>query len=103
MALWDNCAEHRALVNNVTAENLFQLQGRTHHEAVFGEEGDITALCQFEFYEWGYYRKTGKKNGFPPPMEMLGRVLGPTRHVGNEMAQDILPIDRKVLPRHTVR
>ena len=50
-----------------------------------GEEGDISNLCQFEWYEWCYYRE--QKEPFPHIKERLGRVLGPAKGEGNEMAQ----------------
>ena len=88
-------------INNLTAKNLFQLEGRNAHFSVTGEEGDISNLCQFEWYEWCYYRDhTGK---FPFPREILGRVLGPAKGEGNEMAQWILKANGLVVPRRSVR
>ena len=39
LVFWDNCAERRAVITNMTAKDLFQLQGQTPHFATFGEEG----------------------------------------------------------------
>ena len=101
VAFWDYCAERRARINNMTAKNLFQLEGRNAHFSVTGEEGDISNLCQFNWYEWVYYRKGGA--GFPLAREILGRVMGPARGEGNEMAQWILKANGNVVPRRTVR
>ena len=88
IVFWDYCAEHRARVNNLTAHNLFQLEGRNPHFSVTGGDGNISNLCQFFWYQWCYYQEhTGN---FPFPREILGRVLGPAKGEGNEMAQSIL-------------
>ena len=101
LAFWDYCAERRARINNLTARDLFQLEGRNPHFTVTGEEGDISNLCQFDWYEWCYYREhTGN---FPFDREILGRVLGPAKGEGNEMAQWILKSNGNVVPRRTVR
>ena len=52
MKLWCYCAERRAAISNLTAKNIFQLQGHTPHSMILGEPGDISNLCQFGWYEW---------------------------------------------------
>ena len=101
LAFWDYCAERRARINNLTAKNLFQLEGRNAHFSVTGEEGDISNLCQYKWYDWCYYREQGSK--FPFAKEVLGRVLGPAKGAGNEMAQWILKANGRVVPRRTLR
>ena len=101
LVLWDFCALHKAKINNATAKGLFQLHGVTPHEATFGEEPDISNICQFGFYDWVYYREQTAK--FPYPSEMLGRVLGPSDGEGNEMSQWILRVDGRIIARQTVR
>ena len=80
--------ERRARINNLTANNLFQLHGTNAHTALTGEEGDISNLCQYKCYDWCYFRD--HKAGFPLPREILGRVLGPATGAGNEMSQWVL-------------
>ena len=101
LAFWDYCVERRARINNLTAKDLFQLHGTTAHTATLHEDGDISSLCQFGWYEWCYFREQGA--GFPFPKEVLGRVLGPTKTDGNEMAQWVLKSNGKVLPRRSLR
>ena len=36
LVLWDYCAERRALIKNMTAKDIFQLQGQTPQFAAFG-------------------------------------------------------------------
>ena len=85
LAFWDYCVEQRARINNLTAKDLFTLHGMNAHTALFGEDGDISNLCQFKWYDWCYFHE--KKESFPYNREMLGRVLGPAKSAGNKMAQ----------------
>ena len=101
LAFWDYCVERRARINNMTAKDLFQLHGTNAHTATLFEEGDISNLCRFGWYEWCYYRE--ERNGFPLNKEVLGRVLGPASGEGNEMAQWILKSNGKVVPHRTIR
>lgn len=101
MVLWDYCLERRARIHNLTAKSNFKLHGSNAHTATLGEEGDISNLCQFGWYQWCYYRE--KTAQFPNPQEVLGRVLGPARGEGNEMAQWVLKANGRVVPRRSCR
>ena len=81
--LWDYCVQRRARINNLTAKDLFQLHGQNPHFTVTGEEGDISNLCQFGWYDWCYFCE--KKNKFPFNTQQLGRVIGPAAGEGNKM------------------
>ena len=65
------------------------------------EEGDISSLCQFDWYEWCYCHEQAA--AFPHNPEVIGRVLGPARGEGNKMAQWVLKASRKVVPRRSLR
>ena len=88
LVFWNYCAERRALINNLTARNWFQLKGRNAHFSITREDGDISNLCQFVWYEWCYYRD--HTSVFPIQQEILGRILGPAKGKGNVMARCIL-------------
>ena len=100
MILWDYCVERRARINNLMAKDNFKLHGTTPHTATLAEEGDISSLCQFGWYEWCYYCE--QMAGFPHNHEVLGRVLGPARGECNEMAQWVLKANGKVVPRRSL-
>ena len=51
--------------------------------------------------EWCYFRD--QTAAFPNNKEVLGRVLGPARAAGNEMAQWILNANGRVVPRRSLR
>ena len=100
MCLWDYAIERRAMIHNLVPRPLFQNNGLTPHAATFGESGDISNICTFGYYEWVYYRDQGS---FPQNKEQLGRVLGPIRNEGNEMAQAVVTRKATVVPRRTMR
>ena len=100
VVLWDYCVERRARINNLTARNLFSLQGQNAHFTVTGEEGDISNLCKFGWCDWCCFRD---HNSFPMQREILGRVLGPAKGEGNEMSQWVLKANGRVVPRRTCR
>ena len=96
LVLWDYCAERRALIFNLTAKNLFQLGGQNPHTATFGTEGDISNICNFGWYEWVYF--WNGSSAFPFPTKILGRCLGPSKNEGNEMTQNVLIANGKIVP-----
>ena len=101
LVFWDYCMERRARINNLTAKDLFSLHGSNAYSSLMGEEGDISALCQYDWYDWCYYREQSEK--FPFNREVLGRVLGPATGEGNEMCQWVLKANGNVVPRRTLR
>ena len=101
LPLWDYCAERRARINNLVAKDRFNLRGSNAHTVLTGEEGDISNICRYGWYEWCYYRE--KTARFPFNTEVLGRVLGPAKGQGNEMAQWILKANGNVVPHRSIR
>ena len=79
---------------------MFQNDGLTPYECTYGVQGDICNICQFGWFEWIYYRDHGV---FPINKEKLGKVLGPLKNEGNEMAQAVLTHKGTVIPRRTIR
>jgi hypothetical protein len=96
LTFWDYCVERRAHINNMTAKNLFQLHGTNAYTATTAEEGNISNLCLYDWYEWCYYRE--KSTNFPFNCKVLGQVLGPAKGEGNEMAQWVLNANGEVFP-----
>ena len=101
MTLWDYCVERRARINNLTAKDNFKLHGTMPHTATLAEEGDISSVCQFGWYEWCYYHE--QMAAFPHNREVLGRVLGPAQGEGNEMAQWVLKANGRVVPQRSLQ
>ena len=100
MVFWDFCAEQRMRINNLNDRPLFQIQVQNTHLATFGEEGDISNVCQFKWYDWAYAMDGAAK--FPNQSQFLCRVLGTTKNDGNEMSQWCLKANGKIPPRRSV-
>ena len=97
---WYYCVERRARIHNLTAKtNIFQLHGSNAHTYTMGEEGDISNICQFQFYEWCYYYDSD--DGFPRHHLVIGRVMGPSVGMGNKMAQWILKGNGRVVSQRS--
>ena len=88
LCFWEYCVERRARINNHTAKDALVSM-------------DISNLCQYTWYECWYFRD--QTAAFPNNKEVLGRVLGPARGAGNEMAQWILKANGRVVPRRSLR
>ena len=85
----------------MTAKDTFNLHGSNPHTVLTGDEGDISSFCPFGWYKWCYYHDHTEK--FPFNKEVLGRILGPAKGEGNEMAQWVLKANGNVIPQCTAR
>lgn len=102
LVFWDYSLELRAQIMNATARlKDYRLQGMVPYTRLTGQPCDISHICEYEFYEWVYFRDSGKL--FPKQKEQLGRCLGPAKHAGNVMSQWILNKNGKILPIQTLR
>ena len=101
LPFWDYCLERRVHIYNMTARDYPTIHGMNPHTLIMGEEGDISNLCRFSWYEWAYFCEHTAV--FPHNKEVLGHVLGPTCGAGNEMAQWILKANGQVVPHRSVR
>ena len=72
LVLWDYAEERSAAILSLTARDIFQIQGSNPYTATFGEEGDISNLCQFGWYEWVSFYDNSSISHFPFPKAMLG-------------------------------
>ena len=100
LPFWDYCLERRVWVYNLTAWDYITVRGTNPHTLTLGEEGDISSLGQFAWYEWCYFQEHTAQ--FPHNQEVLGRMLGPAHGEGNEMAQWVLKANGLVVPRRSV-
>ena len=101
LVLWGYFSERKAMVFCLTVRNIFQLQGKNSHTATFGEEGDISKIFRFDWYEWVYFWD-GSAN-YPFPKLSLSRCLGSMKNEGNEMCQAILKQNGTIVPRRSIR
>ena len=89
LVLWCYALERRAAINNATALGTYSLRGGVPHSVMTGEITDTSVLCNFAWFEWVKFRKTGVYTQYSLPSEKLGRCLGPDRNKGNEMSQHV--------------
>ena len=99
--LWDYCFERRVQINNLTVKPRFNLHKTYPYTQLKNEEGDISNLCQYRWYDWVYFREKSAK--FPHGQELLGIVLGLSKDSGNKMSQCILKSNGRVVSRRTFR
>ena len=62
---------------------------------------DISALSEFDWYKWVYWRDN--KASYPYPHERLGHALGLCDSVGMAMSQWVLNDNMKFIPMLTAR
>jgi hypothetical protein len=101
MKLWCYLGEWFVKVNNCLARETYQLHNQTPHFKATGQITDISAICEFQWYEWVYFRDHA--SSFPYAKERLGRYLGPADHAGTMMSKWILNDKGTVLPFQTLR
>ena len=57
LSFWDYCLKRRDHIYNLTACNHIKVHGRNLHTITTGEEGDISNLCCYRWYEWCFFCK----------------------------------------------
>ena len=95
MVILDYCMVHRARIHNAVPLPLFQNQGMTNHDAIFGEQVNISNICNFGWYQWVYYRTP---NSLPAIKECLGRVIVIIKNEGSYMSQAVLTSKATIVP-----
>ena len=100
LRFWDYCLERRVQIYNLTSHDHIKVHGSNPHTETFSEQGDISNLRQFRWYDWCYFRD--HKAPFPYNQEVLGCVLGPAQGEGNELSQWVLKSNGNVVPRQTI-
>ena len=100
LCFWDYCLEQLVRIYNLTSCDHIKIRGSNPHTETFGEQGDISNLCQFRWYNWCYFRD--HKAPFPHNQEVLGCILSPARGEGNELAQWVLKSNDNVVPCQTI-
>jgi hypothetical protein len=51
LVFWDYYVERRSRIHNLTAKESFKLHGSNAHTSLTGEEGEISNLCQYKWYD----------------------------------------------------
>ena len=84
--LWDFLLDYVIEVMRIIVNGSRYAQNRTPMEIITGITPDISEYMDFEFYGWIIFRENA---GLGPPT--LGRWLGVSHRVGNQMTYWVLP------------
>ena len=101
LTFWDYFVQRRAYVKNMISKDTFKFRGTNPHTELTGEQGNISNICQYDQYEWCYFRDQVKV--FTLTRKVLGRVLGTATGEGNEMSLQFLKANGEVVPRRSYR
>jgi len=99
--LWDLCIQHLGLIRSHTALNIHSLHGEVPASMIAGDTVDISALCEFSWYEWVWYLGPSGK-GDNMETKFLGRYCGHSFDVGDTMCSRILTSKAKLIARSSV-
>merc|ERR1712051_907853 len=98
---WDHCLQLEGGIRTHTALDIYGLQGQVPKTLMTGQTGDISALCEFEWFQWVmFYQPTAQ---YPDGKMEIGRWLGPVIDVGTAMIYKILRFNCHFVCRGTVR
>jgi hypothetical protein len=93
--LWDHCIERQAYIHSCTANDVYMLNGQVPETIVSGKTADISAIAEFQWYEWVKFRDTSVS--FPEDAMILGHDLGPAIDVGPAHTHKILKANGQML------
>lgn len=99
--LWDHSLELAALIRSHTASDILSAAGEVPLTILTGSTADISAICQFGWYDWVMFRDVTPT--FPDESIVLGRYLGPALDVGSALTAKILKSNGQVVYRSTLR
>ena len=85
--LWDHCIELEALTRSHTALDIYGLEGQIPETVMSGQTGDISHLCEFEWFQWVLFFQP--KEPYPEDKMFIGRWFGPAIDVGTDMTYKI--------------
>ena len=97
--LWDDCLDLESYIRSNTAHDIFTLNAKVPETVMSGETSDISQFCEFEWYEWVYFRD--QTVSYPEDKLVLGRYLGPSIDVGPVLTAKILKDNGQIVHRST--
>jgi hypothetical protein len=98
--LWDDCIIREAYVRSHTSLDIFGLEGQVPEIKVKGETVYISAIAEYDWYEWVKFRDTAAK--FPVSKIKLGSYLVTAIDIGPATARNILKKNRSLMYRTSV-
>ena len=74
--LWDHCVELEAIIRSHTSLDIYGLEGQVLETFISGQTGDISSLCEFEWFKWVIFFQP--KETYPDDKMFIGRWLSPS-------------------------
>jgi hypothetical protein len=87
--LWDHTLEFVGNLSNRLVHKTPRLEGRTPYEWVHGITPDISAVINFDLYDYVFYTNHPTPL-FPEPRRSIGRWLGPSKSVTCDLVYKVL-------------
>ena len=81
-------SERRSKIINSTARDNYHFNSQTPHTLITGQPTDISAIFEFRWYKWCYYRDPDAK--LPDPTEHIGRIVILVDHSGIDISQWVI-------------
>ena len=100
-SLWDHCIELEALICSHTALDLYGLEGQVPETVMSGQTGDISSMCEFEWFEWVMFFQP--KETYLDDKMFIGIWIGPAIDVSTAMTYNILRPDGGYVCRSTLK
>jgi hypothetical protein len=100
--LWDRAFTFCSLTRSHTALNIHSLHGQVPAALLTGDTPDISALCEFAWYDWVWYLDPTSNRDGSMERKYLGRYCGPSYDVGDAMCSMILKSTGTLIARSSV-
>ena len=101
LVIWCYFSESQSKIINAKIRDNSHLNVHTPHTLMTVHRTDISAICDFWWYDWFYYRYPGAK--FSSSVKHLGIVLGQVDHPSTSMSQWDMNDYGAFLTRHKLR
>ena len=93
--LWDRSLVLQSLIRSHTVLDHPELNGQVPETLVTGQTGDISALAEFDWYDWVMFYDG--QVAYPESKEVLGKWLGPALDIGPAMTAQILKRNGQII------
>ena len=99
--LWDYVVVYASMLNNVKFHPVHRLEGRTPFEYVHGRTPDISAFIDFGMYDFVWFIVSPKPK-FPEPRRVIGRFMGPSKTLIQDLSFKILTKSGRIIVTSSV-
>jgi hypothetical protein len=98
--LWDCCLELHSKIRSNTSHDLTTLGRQTPQTIMGGKSADISELCEYDWFQWLWFRDT--LSSFPNEPKVLVLYMSPSKSIGPAMCCHLLKANRSFVQRSTI-